>query len=85
MTRDGGDPGDHANGIGVFMRYLLYADQRDVLGMRSITRGTEYQKLIDANVQAVVNNSLPHESADKLTQLTNSLAVLVAAIVMCNN
>ena len=82
---DGGDPGDYATGMGVFMRYLLYADQRNVLGMRKITRGADYQKLIDANVQAVLNNKVPHDDADLLTDLTNCLAILVAAIVMCNN
>ena len=83
---DGGDPGDYATGIGVFMRYLLYADQRNVLGMRKITRGTDYQKLIDANVQAVLNNTVPRDDAeDRLTHLTNCLAILVAAIAMCNN
>ena len=82
---DGGDPGDYATGIGVFMRYLLYADQRNVLSMRKITRGADYQKLIDANVQAVLNNTVPHGDVDLLTDLTNCLAILVAAIVMCNN
>ena len=67
------------------MRYLLYADQQNVLGMSKITRGADYQKLIDANVQAVLNNKVPHKDADLLTDLTNCLAILVAAIVMCNN
>ncbi len=84
-TGGGGDAGDYATGIGVFMRYLLYADHKNVLGMREITRGADYQKLIDANVQAVLNNTVPHGDADLLTDLTNCLAILVAAIVMCNN
>ncbi len=76
-TGQGGDPADYSTGVGVFMRYLLYADQRNAQ-MRAYTRSTAYRKLIEANVKSVVNAPIP----DGLVPLTNSLAILVAGIVM---
>jgi hypothetical protein len=53
--------------------------------LRKITRGADYRALIDANVQAVLNDMFPNNEADKLSRLTNRLAILVAALVMCGN
>jgi hypothetical protein len=78
-----GDPGDYSTGAGVFMRYLLYVDQKNA-ALRSVTRA--YQKIIDATVKAYLNdNPPPDEGADQLTRPTNRLAILVAAIVLSKN
>jgi hypothetical protein len=77
---DGGDPDDYSTGVGVFMRYLLYADQNNDK-IRSTTRGARYQKLIDANVNSVLNTPIGSD----FVALTNSLAILVAAIVISRN
>jgi len=77
----GGDPGDYSTGVGVFMRYLLYADQKNTR-MRNQTRNQDYRQLIAANVSAVPTN--PTQDAG-LVPLTNWLAILVAAIQMSRN
>ena len=78
---NGGDPGDYSTGVGVFMRYLLYADQKNTR-IRNQTRSQDYRQLIAANVSAVPTN--PTQDAG-LVPLTNWLAILVAAIQMSRN
>jgi len=78
---NGGDPGDYSTGVGVFMRYLLYADQKNTR-IRNQTRNQDYRQLIAANVSAVPTN--PTQDAG-LVPLTNWLAILVAAIQMSRN
>jgi hypothetical protein len=73
----GGDPSDYATGVGVFMRYLLYADQKNQ-NLRPTTRSTGYKQLLLANVKQVLNQPV---GTDFVT-LTNNLAILVAAFVM---
>jgi hypothetical protein len=78
---DGGDPKDYSTGIGVFMRYLLYADQKNE-NIRTYTRTSAYQALISANTAQALKLK---PTATHLTMLTNLLAILVAAIVMSKN
>jgi hypothetical protein len=78
----GGDWNDYATGPGVFMRYLLYADQTNEFLIRPYTRTPAYQQLISANAaQALQQKAIAWD----LTSLTNLLAILVAAIVMSKN
>jgi hypothetical protein len=79
---NGGDPEDYSTGPGVFMRYLLYADQTNESLIRSHTRTPAYQSLISANATQALKQK---EIGGDLTSLTNALAILVAAIVMSKN
>jgi hypothetical protein len=50
-----------------------------------MARSANHQTLIDVNLQAVLDNTVPDGDADKVSQLTNRLAILVAAIVICKS
>jgi hypothetical protein len=78
ISGNGGDPGDYSTGVGVFMRYLLYADQKNQ-EMRTYTRDQSFQELLAANVAVVPPTPT---QGDGLVPLTNWLATLVAAIQM---
>jgi hypothetical protein len=80
---DGGDPGDYDTGVAVYMRYLLYAYQaKDRAGrylLRDVLKDMGYVDFVCKNTANVMNNYKNHSS---VVDLTNDLAMLVAAVVM---
>ena len=77
----GGDDPDYRTGIGVFMRYLLYAYQNNT-DLKSDLRQENAQVFVRANAEYVVHNSDRPQSEDRVVNLTNNLATLVAAVGM---
>lgn len=76
----GGDDDDYWTGPAVYMRYLLNAFQNDDLKVDLLKPA--YHAFIRANAEYVVNNLDRPQSTDKVVNLTNNLAILVAAIAM---
>lgn len=76
----GGDNGDYWTGIAVYMRYLLSAFQNEDL--KEDIQQKDYQDFIRANAEYVVEHPNRSQSNDTVVNLTNDLAILVAAIVM---
>lgn len=74
------DDDDYWTGPAVFMRYLLNAFRNDDLRVDLLTPA--YQTFIRANAEYVVNMPNRSQSSDQVVNLTNNLAILVAAIVM---
>ncbi|HEX6368363.1 MAG TPA: hypothetical protein VF006_05490 [Longimicrobium sp.] len=75
----GGDPADYFTGIGVYMRYLLYAFRNNP-DLAADMAAEDYQSFLLANVA----NPYPDPSypPDSMTENTNKLAVLLAAIAV---
>lgn len=76
----GDDDDDYWTGPAVYMRYLLDAFRNDDL--KTDLLAPTYQAFIRANAEYVVNNPGRPQSGDTVVNLTNNLAILVAAIVM---
>lgn len=76
----GTDDVDYWTGPAVYMRYLLNAFGNDDLKIDLLSPA--YQAFILANAQYVVATPVRPPFDDQVVTLTNSLAVLVAAIVM---
>lgn len=78
----GGDPGDYTTGIGVFMRYLLYAFN-NCAELRDTIRTLGFGDVAVSNGQA---QPFPDPSTDgfteQMTLLANKLALLVTGIVL---
>ena len=81
-----GDSSDYSTGVGVYMRYLLYAFQQDTSLKQYILQ--TYQPFIQINAEAVCNSiatcpPLPDgKCIEPMECLLNQLAVLNAAIVI---
>jgi len=73
----GGDPGDYNTGVGVYWRYLLYAYQNNA-DLKTYFEQTGQTDFVCSNAQHIT----PLIGSDNFVDLTNYLAVLVAAIVM---
>lgn len=71
-----GDCSDYQTGVGVFMRYLLYAHLNNA-DVRKLLQQLDYQGLVRANADHVVSSP-----STGLIGLTNDLATLVAALYM---
>ena len=80
----GGDDDDYWTGIGVFMRYLLYAYQNNT-DLKSDLRQEDAQVFVLANAEYVVHNPDRPQSTDPVVNLTNNLATLVAAVGMLSS
>lgn len=76
----GNDSDDYWTGPAIYMRYLLNAFRNDDLRVDLLTPA--YQTFIRANAEYVVNMPNRPQSSDQVVNLTNNLAILVAAIVM---
>lgn len=88
MGPPGGDTWDYLTGIGVFMRYLLYAYQHNP-ELKAKLRSPDYQKFIRTNADHVLRGRVPGEDlgdeplVDRvMIHATNDLATLLAGIVM---
>ena len=75
----GDDPDDYWTGPAVRMRYLLSAFENDDLKSYLLQH---YHEFIYANAAYVVENSNRQQSSDPVVNLTNDLAILVAAVAM---
>ncbi len=82
-----GDNSNYATGVGIYMRYLLHAFQRDITLKRYILQ--TYKPFIQINAEAVCDSigscpALPDGSAlgGEMECLLNQLAVLNAAVVI---
>lgn len=72
----GNDKDDYMTGIGVYMRYLLYAYQNND-DLKNYLKDTCYPDLVRKNADEVKGNL-----GTDLIELTNNLAILVTAISM---
>jgi hypothetical protein len=89
VTGNGGDFPDYSAGIGVFMRYLLYAYQSNNL-MRHYLADSGIADFISANAATITSDTIQQHSKgwdvasnqpiNPIVGLTNDLATLVAAI-----
>lgn len=78
------DAGDYSSGAGVFMRYLLYAYQRNSAVQKSVdTENSSIRNLLFSSADACVNNSFPtfgntlFDNFNQLATLTTAIAVLL--------
>jgi hypothetical protein len=74
---DGGDPEDYATGPGVYWRYLQYAYQNND-DLKEYFRASGQTEFVSKNAE----HPKRAPDSDDLSDLTNRLAALVAAIVM---
>lgn len=72
------DPGDYNTGIGVYMRYLLYAYTNNN-NLKAYLQKADYPDFVRANAEHVIAH--PSSYLD-MVGLTNDLAILLAAIAM---
>ena len=77
----GGDDKDYWTGIGVYMRSLLYAYQTNT-ELKNDLQQQDAQDFIRANAEYVAKHPDRSTSEDKVVNLTNNLATLVAAVGM---
>jgi len=75
------DTNDYWTGRAVYMRYLLWAFQHNAR-LKAFLGGPTFQQLITINADAVVNNPNRPQSEKPIVNLTNNLAILVAAVAM---
>ncbi|MBM3649655.1 MAG: hypothetical protein FJX11_17890 [Alphaproteobacteria bacterium] len=75
----GNDPDDYWTGPAVYMRYLVSAFGNGDLKSYLLQN---YQAFIRANAQYVVDNPSRPQSSDTVVNLTNDLAILVAAVTI---
>jgi hypothetical protein len=74
------DYGDYDTGIGVYMRYLLYAYQSSPL-MQAYFKSQGYMNFVCANAEDVMQK-LDQPKTRSLVDLTNYLATLTVALAM---
>lgn len=72
---------DYWNGPAVYMRYLLWAFQHNA-DLKSDLQKEPLQAFLSHNADEVVNHPDRPQSKEALVNLTNNLAILVAAIAM---
>jgi hypothetical protein len=76
----GNDAGDYWTGPAVYMRYLLSAFQN--ADLKKDLMQPDYQKFVRTNAENVVLHPDRQQSGYPVVDLTNNLAILVAAVVM---
>jgi hypothetical protein len=75
------DTNDYWTGRAVYMRYLLWAFQHNAR-LKTFLRGQGFQNLLSINADEVVKDPNRPQSGIPIVDLTNNLAILVAAIAM---